>query len=290
MRRFLYYNQDSINSLLAQLEQGLVTKGQDGNEIQTHTSATDTTEASILGDLSAKVFGLGASLKGDMAETNSETEATSNLLKSVQEKILHDHAFDRIFLHFNDKGLIKADNLHIGDTVLSNTAVTFLDFDYFLSLCSENGLYEFNNDQAKKEIAEIKKTKPRNAPFPADTKLRLTELESQVSNEDSAILDIKKTIEMFKNTLPYNRFLMTDNYLVPFDDKYFRDDPSMVAFKYGRDVSVFGYVTNIIKNDDSVKYENDFAPLYDDLNKTMLYLFKGKDEVYIIHPVAVFIN
>lgn len=38
---------------------------------------------------------------------------------------------------------------------------------------------------------------------------------------------------------------MTNNYLIPLDDRNFRDVPEIVAFKFGGEMSVFGYITNI---------------------------------------------
>lgn len=231
---------------------------------------------------------MGVALKGNISETGSDTEAASNLLKSVQEKIIHDYAFDKIFSYANCANLIKANSLGMGDIILSNDYVTFLDFGYFLSLFADNGAFKWFNEQNKKQLAEFKKTIPKGKPIPVDMKLQMTKLESEVLNAENQRRETGKSIEMIKNTLPYSRFLMTDKYLVPLDDKYFRDDPNIVAFKYGSNMSVFGYVTNVIRKDNSSKYENYFAPLYDNVNKVMLSFFKGKDEVYIIHPVAVY--
>lgn len=97
MRRFLYYDEDSINSFLAQIEKGLLTKKGKEKEITDTVSSQLDTTADITGDLSAKVIGIGASLKGDIQTTDSDTEATSKLVKNVQEKVLHDYAFDKVF-------------------------------------------------------------------------------------------------------------------------------------------------------------------------------------------------
>ena len=63
MRRFLYYDEDSINSFLAQIEKGLLTKKGKEKEITDTVSSQLDTTADITGDLSAKVIGIGASLK-----------------------------------------------------------------------------------------------------------------------------------------------------------------------------------------------------------------------------------
>ena len=93
MKRFLYYNQDSINSFLAQIEQGLLIKEDTANEQTESLSTTSGLNANITGDLSAKVLGIGASLKGDIQATDADTDVTTTLIRNVQEKALHDYAF-----------------------------------------------------------------------------------------------------------------------------------------------------------------------------------------------------
>ena len=53
MRRFLYYDEDSINSFLAQIEKGLLTKKGKEKEITDTVSSQLDTTADITGDLSA---------------------------------------------------------------------------------------------------------------------------------------------------------------------------------------------------------------------------------------------
>ena len=81
---------------------------------------------------------------------------------------------------------------------------------------------------------------------------------------------------------------MTTNMLVPLDDEFFRDNPDIVAFKYGGRISVFGYVTNIVTATDKPNQNNDFAQLYTTVNQIMISMFKGQDKVYVVHPVALF--
>lgn len=81
---------------------------------------------------------------------------------------------------------------------------------------------------------------------------------------------------------------MTTNMLVPLDDEHFRDNPDIVAFKYGGNISIFGYVTNIISEEVTPIRNNDFAPLYDTVNKIVINMFKGQDKIYVVHPVALF--
>ena len=97
MKRFLYYNQDSINSFLAQIENGLLVKENSTSEKSDSQSATNGIHGDVTGDISAKILGIGAALKGNIHADDSDTEVATTLIRNVQEKALHDYAFERIY-------------------------------------------------------------------------------------------------------------------------------------------------------------------------------------------------
>ena len=292
MKRFLYYNQDSVNSFLAQMEQGLLIKKSDGEETSDTASTSTGTRADVTGDLSAKVFGIGAALKGNIQGEETVSEAATSLIQQVQEKVLHDYAFDRVYDYVKDNDLVNNEDPQIGDIVLVTEVPTFLDFDYFQTLFAENGAVQFSNEQNKKtleeQIKQIKDSLPQGKQMPALVKQQIDSLKDQVKNAEAERKDTAKTITVIRNTLPYNRFVMTKNMLIPLDDENFRDNPDIVAFKYGGNVSIFGYVTNIVSATETPVRNNDFAPLYDTVNQIMLSIFKGQDKIYVVHPVALF--
>ena len=292
MKRFLYYNQDSVNSFLAQIEQGLLTKESAGDEQSESFAETTGIKSDLSGDLSAKVFGIGAALKGNIQGDDSSTEATSSLIRSVQEKVLHDYAFERVYNYATENNLVNNKNPQIGDIVLVSEVPTFLDFDYFKALFADNGAVQFLNEQNKKtldeQIKRLKDTIPKGKQMPPLPKQQLDNLKDQAKNAESDRQEMVKTITMIRNTLPYNRFIMTNNMLIPLDDENFRDNPDIIAFKYGGNISIFGYVTNIVSASETPIRNNDFAPLYDTVNQIMINLFKGQDKIYVVHPVALF--
>lgn len=291
MRQFLYYNQDSINSFLAQIEQGLLLRNESGKTQEQSISKTQESQSNIAGDLSAKVLGIGAALQGDIKDTDSDTEVATQMVRSIQEKALHDYAFDKIHEHVTINGLINNKNLHIGDVVLIKEMPTFLDFNYFQALFADNGAIKLANEQNKKDMDEqlaILRQSNRKGLTDETVKMQIKEIENKVKRAEPERKDMAKTIEAIRNMLPYNRFIMTDNLLIPLTDKYLRDDPDIIAFKYGGSISVFGYVTNIIDGKEEKNHLNDFAPLYDTVNKIMLSLFKGKEKIFIVHPIALY--
>lgn len=292
MRQFLYYNQDSINSFLAQIEQGLLVKNELGKTEEETTSTTQVVQSNITGDLSAKVLGIGAALQGDIKGSDSDTEIATQMVRSVQEKALHDYAYEKIYEHLVINDIINKGDPHIGDVVLITETPTFLDFNYFQALFADNGAIKLANEQTKKQIDEqlttLRQSVPKGQSMPEVVKVQIKEIENKLKSAEPERKEMAKTIEAVRNTLPYNRFIMTDNFLIPLTDKYLRDDPDIIAFKYGGSLSIFGYVTNIIDENDQRTHSNDFAPLYDTVNKVMLSLFNGKDKVYILHPIALY--
>lgn len=292
MKRFLYYNQDSVNSFLAQIEQGLLVKDSSGEEDTETFSETTSIQSDLSGDLSAKVLGVGAAMKGTLHGDDAGTEVTSNLIKSVQEKVLHDYAFERVYNHAVENGLINVADPKIGDIVLITEVPTFLDFNYFQALFSENGAIKLVNDQNKKAvdeaIAQMKASVPKGTQIPVAIKQQMESMREKVNSAEPERKELVKQIEAIRNTLPYDRALLTSNMLVPLDDEHFRDNPDIVAFKYGGNISIFGYVTNIISEEEKPEQNNDFASLYDTVNKIMINMFKGQDRVFVVHPVALF--
>lgn len=292
MKRFLYYNQDSVNSFLAQIEQGLLVKDSSGEEDTETFSETTSIHSDLSGDLSAKVLGIGAVLKGTLHGDDAETEVTSNLIKNVQEKVLHDFAFEIVYNHVIDNGLINTSNPQIGDIVLITEIPTFLDFNYFQGLFAEKGAVKLANDQNKQNLTEqidqLRASVPKGNKMPDTIKRQIAEAKNALAKAENERKEFVELIEAIKNTLPYNRFVMTNNMLVPLDDEYFRDNPNIIAFKYGGKISIFGYVTNIISEEGMPVRNNDFAPIYDTVNKIMINMFNGQDKIYVVHPVALF--
>ena len=79
------------------IESGLLKQETTGEEKTASGSSLSETKGSITGDLSAKVFGIGASTEGRVEASSSETQVATRLVRGVQEKVLHDFAFDKIY-------------------------------------------------------------------------------------------------------------------------------------------------------------------------------------------------
>ena len=120
-------------------------------------------------------------------------------------------------------------------------------------------------------------------------KLKLKELEEQVKSAKKKEKNLLETIDVARNTLPYTRFIMTKECLVVLNDNNFRDNPQNVAFKYGGQIEIIGYVTNIIsENNELIDNNNAFAEMYKFVNQVLLKLYTERTEIYVIHPLAMY--
>ena len=287
MKRFLYYNQDSVNSFLAQIEQGLLVKKSDGEETSDTVSTTTGTRADVTGDLSAKMFGIGAALKGDIQSEDSVSDAATSLIQKVHEKVLHDYAFEMVYEYITGNHLENNTNPKIGDIILIDEPPVFVDFKYMQALFAENGAGKLIIDQKRKQYNEVK-AQTKGANVPTQIKQELNKVKEGIDKEEADRKEMLKTIDVIRNTLPFKRFIMTKNMLIPLDDESLRDNPDTIAFKYGGNMSILGYVTNIISTDTPAQSSNQLMQFYSSINQIMLRLFEGQEKVFVVHPVAIF--
>ena len=89
---------------------------------------------------------------------------------------------------------------------------------------------------------------------------------------------------------PYDKIIFAGNFIIMIDDKFFRDNPSIIANKYGGDLEIIGYVTNEIKPQSSENpNENIFETFPNIVNSLLLDMFK-KEKLMIVHPIGIYYN
>lgn len=100
MRRFIYYDKDGIESYLAQITSGISfsssTETTNSNEIEHQESK----KKNIHSDIGAKLAGIGAEIQEDIGKGETNKTSTNQLVKSLEEKVLSDYAFDKVFDFF----------------------------------------------------------------------------------------------------------------------------------------------------------------------------------------------
>lgn len=289
MRRFIYYDKDGIESYLAQITSGISfsssTETTNSNEIEHQESK----EKNIHSDIGAKLAGIGAEIQEDISKGETNKTSTNQLVKSLEEKVLSDYAFDKVFDFFSRNKMLKTSDFKIGDVVNLEENVTFFDFDYFEKLFSENGISSFSIKQSKDELKKIRDSLSGPQKQNIEVKNKIKEMENMIKQQESERKSTLEILNMAKVTLPYVRFVMTKECLIVLNDDCFRDNPNNIAFKYGGNIQIIGYVTNIIDGESRTENQiNAFSEMYKMVNQVMMSLYNGTKHVYVIHPLAMY--
>ena len=289
MRRFIYYDKDGIESYLAQITSGISfsssTETTNSNEIEHQESK----EKNIHSDIGAKLAGIGAEIQEDISKGETNITSTNQLVKSLEEKVLSDYAFDKVFDFFSKNKMLKTSDFKIGDVVNLEENVTFFDFDYFEKLFSENGISSFSIKQSKDELKKIRDSLSGPQKQNIEVKNKIKEMENMIKQQESERKSTLEILNMAKATLPYVRFVMTKECLIVLNDDCFRDNPNNIAFKYGGNIQIVGYVTNIIDGESRTENQiNAFSEMYKMVNQVMMSLYNGTKHVYVIHPLAMY--
>ena len=95
-------------------------------------------------------------IQEDIITGETDSKIATQLVKSLEEKVMSDYAFDKVYDYFLKENIIKTDNFEIGDVISLNENVTFFDFDYFEKLFSEKGAYNFSIKQQRNELKYLK--------------------------------------------------------------------------------------------------------------------------------------
>lgn len=272
MKNFIYLDQDSINSYLAQMKKGLLVTCSNEKQSSESTSQTKDLTAVINGEIEFKIFGISdLNLNGDIEKNNSLTISDENIKSRIEEKILHDYSFEMVKDFLEDKKLIKTTNFNTGDIILEENEITMIDFEYFKNVFGNDGIFKnFRN------LNRINK----------NTNLTLNNRENDIKFSYEIIVTIQKII-------PYKRFAICGNYLILLDDKNFRDNPDIIAFKYGGKIKFMGNITNIINIQDNQDYQDDsildaFKNFYKIINESIFEMFSNINKIYIVHAIALY--
>lgn len=258
MKQFIYLDTDIVNSIIAQSEKGLVSE----LSIEHADSKTDMDKSEK--SIGANVKAGGALLNFIRAEANlsagGKVETDYQLHSATKEivtRTLHDAAFDFAFRSIQAE-ITDPNIAEIGSYVELCRVFDFVDLEYVLGLFSENGFIEL--------------------------------LASNQAQSGEALEQIKKLVCVIKNLIPYNRMLISyDGFLIPFEDKYFRVNPTTIGFKYGGEITCIGLVTNIIGEDTAPSDSNVFTNLNFQINEALRKILPTKEKnMYIVHPIAVF--
>lgn len=295
MKQFIYLDTDIINSIIAQKEKGLVL------EIASEHEDTAGNEKSKAGSIT-----LDGSVGGGIwkfAQAQAELSGSGNLtlnshsqtvLKEIATKTLHDAAFDIAYEQIHNEYDMDPQSADLGSYIELTQTFEFVDLGYIESLFSESGFISFlkktegekieqqvsqsfyeelNRGQQRKNVGELKK-----------------EVKRLVTASNKKYDDIAEIIKAIRQIIPYNRMLVSsEGYLIPLEDKYFRDNPQTMGFKHGGYITCVGYITNVIGETSTSSSDNVFTQLQDMVNQALVSLLPTKEkDLFVVHPIAIY--
>ena len=115
MKSFIYLDTDTVNSYIAQIDNGLKTlqtqTSQSSSSTEKQSSHTTTAE----GEADFSILGKGFDAKLDYIYNHIKNKTNTNLYSDVETKVLHDNAFHQVVDYLNKNNLFSNENIEIGD-------------------------------------------------------------------------------------------------------------------------------------------------------------------------------
>ena len=290
MRRFIYLDTETLNSYIAQIYNGLITSSEENKQNTNESSKESSHTVSPNAAMDFKLFGKGIEGKIEYIFERLKTNKDSTLISKVEIKLLHDNAFDLLLRHISDNKLLEGNG--IGSFINIFDSFYILDFLYYKELFGDENFVNLIIDSSMENI--IKEVEDKKAKLTTGTpnrKQTIKYLDSTIEtlrrNQISEYTKLLKTIEVITKIIPYQRVLCIEDCIVTLADEFIRDDIQMSSFKYGGKIKVFGYITNIINRNTNSNLPL-FAEIINKINSAILPEIINKDEIKIIHPIAIY--
>ena len=295
MKQFIYLDTDIVNSIIAQKEKGLVLETASEHEDTAGKENRKTGGVSLDGSAGGGIWKFAqvqAELSGTGGlELNSHSQT---VLKEIATKTLHDAAFDIAYEQIAKEHDLKADNVDFGSFVELAQAFEFVDLTYIDGLFSEGGFVNFLKKSEKEKkgqlfdesiAEELNRGQQRRSS--GDIKRERQKVLDAVDKQYDEIVEIIKAI---RQMIPYSRMLVSPvGYLIPLEDKYFRDNPQTMGFKHGGYVTCVGYVTNVIGESVASLSDSIFSQLQGMVNQALVSILPTKEkDLFVVHPIAIY--
>lgn len=290
MRKFIYLDTDTLNSYLAQIFNGLPQNQELETSKEKKREKQNRFSRNLGGQIAFKLLGKGVDATAEATYEHLKTVADDEMVKDVQTKIMHDNAFNEFATYIQDQALLSGNG--IGDFVSIEDKFYIFDIAFYQNLFRENGfvslLKEIQKNNIKKEaeqkVQELNRDQQRNKNLQKQVK-EIVDTQTAKNQEEFSVTE--KLIDMIASIIPYPQIICISNYLVVLNEKYLRDDLSTAAFKYGGKIKVVGYITNKVMDENSTPISA-FAGIGDSINAIMKIFFEKADEMYIVHPIAIY--
>ena len=269
---------------------GLIESTQKEKTFEKNKKSQNTISANLAGKIALKLFGKGVDLTAQTMYEHLKAIEDDEMVKDVQKKIMHDNAFDQLEMYLKEKNLLEGND--IGKFISIEDEFYIFDISFYQRLFEENGFVSLLEDiqrdtiqkEAENKVAEENREMQRNKNF----RNRVQEIVKDTTEKnEKEFQSAKKLINMLANIIPYPQILCIGNYAVVLNEKYLRDDLETAAFKYGGKIRVVGYITNKITAQANTPISV-FSGIGNSINALIKIFFENVDEMYLIHPVAIY--
>lgn len=294
MKQFIYLDTDVVNSIIAQKDKGLVletvNEQEDSRGKERSRGGSITVNGSVGGGI-WKIAQAQAELQGT-GELSIDSHSQT-VLKEIATKTLHDAAFDIAYKQIKAEYDMKPENADLGAYVELGQTFDFVDLTYIEGLFSEGGFIDFlkkaEKEKVEQQFNESVEDLSREQQRKSGADIR-KERKKILDASDKQYDDIVEIVKVIRQMIPYNRMLVSpEGYLIPLEDKYFRDNPQTMGFKHGGYITCVGYITNVIGETSGALSGNVFSQLQTLVNQSLVSLLPTKEkDLFVVHPIAIY--
>lgn len=295
MKQFIYLDTDMVNSIIAQNDKGLVLETVSEHEDTSGKQHEKSASLALNGSASGGIWKFAQA----QAELNGTGELVFNkhsqtVLKEIATKTLHDAAFDIAYKQLHSEYDFSPKNADLGSFVELNQAFEFVDLVYMEGLFAKGSFMDFLKKSEREKLESqlnenisdslSREQQRKNA---GEIKKKMKEL---LEDNDKKYDNMVEIVKAIRQMIPYERLLVSHNgYLIPLEDKYFRDNPQTMVFKHGGYITCFGYITNVIGEASENTTKNVFSQLQSLVNMTLISMLPTREkDLFVVHPIALY--
>ncbi|WP_070030322.1 DUF6414 family protein [Streptococcus agalactiae] len=293
MKEIIYLDTKLVNSFLAQMNEGLLTKlitEEEQAKNKTEYASTATTKGNDVG------FNTPITAKLTDAETITDAKnivlSTSN--KELIESALDDYSLDVLISNLLEKQLLKKGNYSIGDIVMINDEISVMNFDRI----SKSSQIEIAKDMFTEYIDFINLKKEYNKANPKNKLLnKYVEMKKEIDNSGWNNFQILKSASEYMNQLfPNNTLIKIADTLSICPNELFRVSEAQLTFlNYTpRDAKIIGIISSKIDvKEPSFENQLDVDYIYKNAPNIFSNIMLGSNDLieagdFIIRPIAIY--
>lgn len=306
LKELIYLDNEFINSFISQMYNGLPLN------LQNSKKDTDQEEAKEQSSEKASTNHTGnlGFYKGkydfETGESDQHMVMQSSETQEIISKKMHDNALNDFekYLASSNKLIENVENIKKNNFIKIKIPFRIINLDLLKNVFGQkvyDSVLFFSNKDSYENINSIKHDSTLNKTV---RNAKIKELESTIKqNEDELKLNYQIVQHMFDGTLPLlptSLYLKSENVIIPLNEKFLREEPSYLDFKYNSDnptyITLVGKVTNKTKKilDERVFKEEGMAEYLRQFNSVFEEFFKLVDLIennsYIISPIALYFD